>query len=326
MYKVLGGDQQEYGPATAEEVRQWIVEGRLSGQSLAKVEDATEWSPLSSFDEFADALRAQAAQFLAATASSLDAQEGILEDRPTEPKVRIGRCLVRSAELIMGNFGSLVAATSLVWLLSMVCQFTPLVGGILNMLLSGVLFGGLYLVFLRRIRGQQTNISEVFTGFGDGFAQLMLAGFVTSLLSSIGMLFCVLPWLYLHVAWSFAVPLVADKRMEFWSAMERSRRKVNRVWFSMLGLLTVAFLPVILMYIFTQAEIFALTYPTMRELMASGQPPDYNRLLELLTNVARQSVPLIFLNKLVLLLNLPFAAGAVMFAYEDLFGKDSGEA
>jgi hypothetical protein len=107
--------------------------------------------------------------------------------------------------------------------------------------------------------------------------------------------------------------------------MERSRRQVNRVWFSMLGLLAVAFLPVILMYIYTQAEIFALTYPTLRELMASGEPPDYNRMIELLTNVARQSVPLIFLNKLVLLLNLPFAVGGVMFAYEDLFGKNSGE-
>jgi hypothetical protein len=34
MYKVIGGDNQEYGPVTSEELCQWIAEGRLSRQSL----------------------------------------------------------------------------------------------------------------------------------------------------------------------------------------------------------------------------------------------------------------------------------------------------
>ena len=55
MYKIVGGDQKEYGPVTAEMIRQWIIEGRANGQTLAQVE-AGPWKPLSTFAEFADLL------------------------------------------------------------------------------------------------------------------------------------------------------------------------------------------------------------------------------------------------------------------------------
>ena len=42
-YKIIGGDGQQYGPVTAEELRQWIAEGRLNGQSLVQSEGASDW-------------------------------------------------------------------------------------------------------------------------------------------------------------------------------------------------------------------------------------------------------------------------------------------
>lgn len=56
MYKLLGADQREYGPATADQVRQWILERRLNGQSLVRLESATSWTPLSFFPEFSATL------------------------------------------------------------------------------------------------------------------------------------------------------------------------------------------------------------------------------------------------------------------------------
>jgi hypothetical protein len=53
MYKILGGDGKEYGPVTAEQIRQWVRENRLNGQSMAQGADSTEWKPVSSFPEFA---------------------------------------------------------------------------------------------------------------------------------------------------------------------------------------------------------------------------------------------------------------------------------
>ena len=31
MYKIIGGDQKEYGPVTADQLRAWITEGRVNG-------------------------------------------------------------------------------------------------------------------------------------------------------------------------------------------------------------------------------------------------------------------------------------------------------
>ena len=59
MYKILGADQKEYGPASAEQVRQWIVDGRVTGQTQVKAEGITEWKSLSEFQEFHTALAAK---------------------------------------------------------------------------------------------------------------------------------------------------------------------------------------------------------------------------------------------------------------------------
>src|ERR1041385_5803019 len=56
MYKIIGADQKEYGPITAEQMRQWIVEGRVNAQTQARLETEPAWRPLSAFPEFAAAL------------------------------------------------------------------------------------------------------------------------------------------------------------------------------------------------------------------------------------------------------------------------------
>ena len=322
MYKIIGGDQKEYGPVSADELRRWIAEGRLGGQSLVRAEGGEEWRPLSTFPEFAGALGIQTGQapLAGATPPPATATAWSAEVLARQPEVQIGRCLALSWSLLTGNFGLLFGATFLVWLITTGCQFIPFVGGIINWLICGVLYGGLYLIFLNRIRGRPISIGDVFAGFRLGFVQLMLAGFLTKLLTIIGLSCClVLPGLYLFVAWIFSVPLVADKRLEFWSAMELSRKVVTRVWFQTLGLLLLVFLPVILTYIFVQIRIYSTVFPVMQDLMSSG-PPDFSHLKDVMMQIAKLSIPLALLFKFILLLNLPFALGALMFAYEGLFG------
>ena len=56
MYRIIGGDQKEYGPVSAEEMRRWITERRLLGSSLVQAEGSTEWKRLALFPEFSAAL------------------------------------------------------------------------------------------------------------------------------------------------------------------------------------------------------------------------------------------------------------------------------
>jgi Domain of unknown function (DUF4190)/GYF domain 2 len=58
MYTILGEDGKEYGPASAEQIRQWIAEDRISGQTQARLEGAASWKSLAEFPEFDAALAA----------------------------------------------------------------------------------------------------------------------------------------------------------------------------------------------------------------------------------------------------------------------------
>lgn len=52
MYKIIGADQKEYGPVSAELLRQWIAEGRANAATLVRLEGAADWKPLGTFPEF----------------------------------------------------------------------------------------------------------------------------------------------------------------------------------------------------------------------------------------------------------------------------------
>lgn len=321
MYKILGGDRKEYGPVEADELRRWIAEGRLNAQSMVFADGDTQWRALGTFPEFAEALGMQAGT-LGYTpppippASPQEFTDQILA-RPAN--LDIGACLSRSWRLVTSNFGTLFGASFVIWLINCVCERIPLVS-IVYWLLSGILFGGLYMVFLKRMRGQPTSVAEVFDGFKVGALQLLLAGILTSLLTGIGICFCILPYIYLWVAWKFSLPLVADKGLEFWSAMELSRKVATRVWFPLFILLFVAFLPTIIASLALQVKMFSLLLDVFRDAF-NGNQPDAAQLRDKAMQVAAVSLPFWIGGKIVFLFNLPFGIGAIVYAYEDLFGS-----
>ena len=55
MYKIIGADQKEYGPVSAEQLRQWLAEGRVNARTQVLPEGATEWKTLGELPEFATA-------------------------------------------------------------------------------------------------------------------------------------------------------------------------------------------------------------------------------------------------------------------------------
>jgi hypothetical protein len=53
MYRIIGGDGQEYGPVSADELRRWIAEGRATAQTRVQVEGSADWQSLGAIPEFA---------------------------------------------------------------------------------------------------------------------------------------------------------------------------------------------------------------------------------------------------------------------------------
>jgi prepilin-type processing-associated H-X9-DG protein len=59
-YTIIGGDGKEYGSVTADQLRQWIADGRANAQTRMRVEGATDWKSLAEFPEFQAALHGAA--------------------------------------------------------------------------------------------------------------------------------------------------------------------------------------------------------------------------------------------------------------------------
>lgn len=52
MYKIIGADGREYGPVSADQLRQWIAEGRLNPDTQVLPEGGASWKPLRALPEF----------------------------------------------------------------------------------------------------------------------------------------------------------------------------------------------------------------------------------------------------------------------------------
>lgn len=57
MYKIQGSDKRQYGPVTAEILREWIGKGLVNAHTLVQPNGTTEWKAVFQFPEFADALK-----------------------------------------------------------------------------------------------------------------------------------------------------------------------------------------------------------------------------------------------------------------------------
>ena len=51
MYKIIGADGKEYGPVSAEQLRQWLNEGRVNQQTRVQAEGSADWQTLGNMPE-----------------------------------------------------------------------------------------------------------------------------------------------------------------------------------------------------------------------------------------------------------------------------------
>jgi TM2 domain-containing membrane protein YozV len=53
MYRIIGGDGQEYGPVSAAQIKEWLAQGRVNNWTSVSIEGETNWRPLNLFPELA---------------------------------------------------------------------------------------------------------------------------------------------------------------------------------------------------------------------------------------------------------------------------------
>ena len=129
---------------------------------------------------------------------------------------------------IVGVFGALSESVAVVF-----------VGEILISLLASALaypfMAGINMVGIRRAAGQPISFNEIFNHFGRT-VPLIITAVVMMLLIYLGMLLLLLPGIYLAVAYLLAIPLVVERGLSPWQALEASRKAISQHWFKVFGL------------------------------------------------------------------------------------------
>jgi uncharacterized membrane protein len=143
----------------------------------------------------------------------------------------IGTCLREGWALYTGRPWLLSGATVVVALINALASYIPLA----NLVTYPLLLAGLYILIMRLDAGEEVAIGNLFDGFSY-FLPLVIASLLTSLLVALGILLFVIPGIYLAVTYGFTTLNIIDGNMEFWPAMENSRKTLTRHFWAYAGL------------------------------------------------------------------------------------------
>ena len=176
-YIIVGGDGKEYGPVLDTEVTQWITSGRANGDTRIKEKGEKEWQRLRDLDLFDRAIGSPIPPTLSdspptnssPTAQLTEAQ--LIEELAGRPQTfSVKEALALGWRLTRENLGLFILTYLCVMGISMIAGIIPFGGFIIG----GPIAGGMYLIFLGRLRGEPAEISQLFTGFKGDFWPLFL--------------------------------------------------------------------------------------------------------------------------------------------------------
>lgn len=277
-YQILGADGQEYGPAPVETIHQWIREGRADGNIRVRPTGETEWRPLRSVPELARALPAGASpgSGLGSPPSGPSLAPPTNPLLPTEAEILardydlpVFELIGEGWQVLSRQFANLIGASAIMMGIMLglgLVGAIPLAGLLTSpvaFIISGPLFGGLWHVMVRAKRGEQIQPAQVFDGFRDNFAPLLLNYLVTVLggvvvalpgiilivmgaiwsgmsqpqqgahlpavaLIVLGSLVAMGAGVLLWSLWWYSWELVMDRKLAFWPALELSRKMAAR--------------------------------------------------------------------------------------------------
>lgn len=137
----------------------------------------------------------------------------------------IKKCIVEAWKIYKSNFilfsafGLFVMLT--VSLLAKYGSFITLTG----LGLIPVLIAGFYYTANCVDRGLSFGFSDFFIGFKQ-FGNLFLVGLLSSVFVLVGTTFFVLPGIYFYISYTFAIPFALFHGINFWEAMELSRKRI----------------------------------------------------------------------------------------------------
>ena len=163
-------------------------------------------------------------------------------------EINISKWIMNGWDLVMKDFGNFLLL-SLIYVVVLTLAFSTWVIGLI---LAGPLTAGFFYIIFNRIRGKEFYMGDIAKGF-EVFVAAVLADILISVFVGIGLALLIIPGIIISALYMFAIPLIMEKKMDFWQAMEYSRKLVSKNLFElsifMLVLYILLFIGVLLLLV-----------------------------------------------------------------------------
>ncbi len=134
-------------------------------------------------------------------------------------QVNIGSWISRGWDIVTADMGSFLLL-GLIYIVILTVASSTVIG---EWLVIGPLQVGIFYIIFEKMRGKPINIGDIAKGF-NFFIAAVLSNILISIFSAIGFLLCIIPGLIIMALYIFAPPLIVEKNLDFWAAMEESRK------------------------------------------------------------------------------------------------------
>jgi uncharacterized membrane protein len=109
-------------------------------------------------------------------------------------------------------------------------MLVPMLSQLLITIVLYPCMAGIFMMGVRRSVDQPISFQMLF-GYFPYLVPLVIAGILMTVLMMLGFVLLIIPGIYLAVGYSFTIPLIVEKNLGAWEAMETSRKAVTRHWF-----------------------------------------------------------------------------------------------
>lgn len=106
---------------------------------------------------------------------------------------------------------------------------------LLSTIFSVLFTAGLFYMGIKKVVDEPVSWKMIFKGFSCA-GKIIIATILQFILVTIGFVLLFLPGIYLVVGYTMVLPLIVDKGLSPWQALETSRKAVHKVWWRVAGL------------------------------------------------------------------------------------------
>ncbi|MBN1561983.1 hypothetical protein JW998_17150 [candidate division KSB1 bacterium] len=136
-------------------------------------------------------------------------------------QVNLGDWISRAWDMVIADIGSFIIL-GLIYIAIIAITSGTVIG---EFFFIGPLSVGFFFVIFEKMRGKDINIGDITKGFSF-FIAAILSNILIALFIAVGLIFCIIPGLIIAALYIFTPAFIVEKKLDFWQAMEASRKVV----------------------------------------------------------------------------------------------------